>query len=83
MNKVYLRMIGLLTLVIMVSGFSSLTGAEEAMPAFQQLDRNQDGYLSQEEAQGCQKLAACFAKADSNQDNQIDQVEYAAVIQAD
>jgi len=82
MNKICVRIIALLALVILASGFSAVVGAGEELPAFQQLDSNQDGYLSKDEAQGCQTLADCFSRADTNQDNQIDQTEYELVVLA-
>lgn len=76
------NIITLLALVVLASGFSSLAGAGEELPAFLQLDSNQDGYISQAEAQVCRTLADCFGRADTNQDNQIDQTEYELVVQA-
>lgn len=82
MDKICVRIIALVALVVLASGFSAAAGAGEELPTFQQLDSNQDGYISQDEAQGCQTLADCFSRADTNQDNQIDQTEYELVVQA-
>ena len=45
--------------------------------AFMQLDTNQDGKISQEEAKKNPGLAARFTKVDSNHDNAVDEGEFA------
>jgi len=45
---------------------------------FNKLDTNQDGYISQQEAQADKQLTQDWSKADSNQDGQIDQSEFSA-----
>lgn len=46
-------------------------------PAFSELDRNGDGSISADEANGYALLANDFIKADGNRDNRISSREYA------
>jgi Ca2+-binding EF-hand superfamily protein len=45
---------------------------------FNKLDANQDGYISQQEAQADKQLTDDWSKADKNQDGQIDISEFSA-----
>ncbi len=47
-------------------------------PAFSALDSNGDGHLSPQEAGQSSKLAKQWHRGDSNQDDQIDQIEFSA-----
>ncbi len=44
--------------------------------AFDELDKNRDGYLSRQEAAGDKELAKRFAKFDANKDGRLDLDEY-------
>jgi hypothetical protein len=59
-------------------GFSALALAQGA-PAFEEVDANQDGAISQEEAAVVEGLD--FATADANQDGQLSREEYEALSQ--
>ena len=56
-------------------GFSGAALAQGA-PSFEEVDANQDGMISQEEAAAVVGLD--FATADTNQDGQLDRSEYEA-----
>lgn len=45
---------------------------------FQDMDRNQDGYLSREEAREHEELSKQWEKADANHDGKLDQSEFSA-----
>ncbi len=59
---------------LLAFGFSAGAIAQE-MPDFEEVDQNDDGMISQEEAAEVEGLD--FATADTNQDGSIDRVEYA------
>lgn len=63
----------LLTLTAL--GFSAAALAQ-GMPAFEEVDTNADGAISQEEAQAIEGLD--FATLDANQDGSLSPEEYAA-----
>ena len=46
--------------------------------SFKNLDKNQDGYISQQEAKADKKLTEDWSKADSNKDGKIEQSEFSA-----
>lgn len=46
-------------------------------PSFSQLDTNQDGYISQAEAQAFKPLALHFRMLDKNKDGRVDPTEFA------
>ncbi len=46
-------------------------------PTFSQLDKNNDGYVSHEEAAAAPDIMKLFAAVDTNHDNQLSQTEYA------
>jgi sporulation protein YlmC with PRC-barrel domain len=56
---------------------AGIPGAEPQV-SFQQLDVNNDGVISQEEAQQDQQLSNNWEQADQNADNQIDRAEFSA-----
>lgn len=64
------------------AGDSAATGmgttGQTAGADFSNLDTNQDGYISQDEAQAHQQLSSNWQDADRNADNQIDQSEFSA-----
>lgn len=45
---------------------------------YYQLDKNKDGYISNDEAQNMPELAGQWSAVDSNQDGKIDQSEFAS-----
>jgi hypothetical protein len=63
----------LTTLFVTVLGFSTGAVAQE-MPAFDDVDQNGDGLISQAEASTVEGLD--FAETDANQDGSIDRAEY-------
>lgn len=50
-----------------------------ALPEFESLDANADGFISQEEAVMDQDLMTAFAKADSDKDGKLSPEEYKAI----
>ena len=53
-------------------------GSTQAAPAsFSQIDSNQDGMISKEEAQSFAALEISFDSADTNQDGSLDAAEFA------
>jgi Ca2+-binding EF-hand superfamily protein len=65
----------LLPITIVAFGFS--TAALAQAPSFEEVDANQDGMISAEEAAAVEGLD--FATADTNQDGVIDRAEYSAL----
>lgn len=59
---------------LMIVGFSAAAVAQ-GLPAFEEVDTNGDGMISQEEAAAVEGLD--FASADTNQDGSLDRAEYA------
>ena len=51
-----------------------------AQPTFEQLDRNGDGYVDQQEAAALPGLLAIFNDADRRADGRLDKVEYAKAL---
>ncbi len=64
-----------ISVMLVALGFSGAALAQGA-PSFEEVDANQDGMISQEEASAVEGLD--FATADSNQDGQLDRSEYEA-----
>lgn len=60
---------------LLVFGFASAALAQ-GMPAFEEVDANGDGQISQEEAAAIEGLD--FATADTNQDGALSREEYEA-----
>lgn len=52
---------------------------ESQIPAFEQLDVDQNGSISTEEASSCEALMNCFVKADADHDGQLTLAEYATI----
>jgi hypothetical protein len=50
------------------------------LPLFNQLDADQNGYVSKEEAQANLDLVALFEKLDTNADDKLTLEEYAAIM---
>ncbi len=58
---------------LMLLGFAG-SAIAQGLPAFEEVDENGDGVISEEEASAVEGLD--FATADANQDGQIDQAEW-------
>ncbi len=59
---------------------SQSMAAEQGQPEFKDLDKNGDGYISEDEASS--ELKDQWAELDKNTDNQLDEAEFAALEQA-
>lgn len=68
MNGKFLR-------ALLIFGFASAAFAQ-SMPAFEEVDTNDDGKISQEEAAAIEGFD--FATADTNQDGSLSREEYEA-----
>ena len=55
------------------------TGALANLPAFEVVDKNQDGQISKQEAQVSEELVAVFVTADVNKDGMLNAAEYDAI----
>ncbi|NIP73583.1 MAG: hypothetical protein GWO16_11375 [Gammaproteobacteria bacterium] len=51
---------------------------EETQARFQEIDANQDGYISMQEAEEHQRLKDHWTAADQNADGQVDEAEFSA-----
>lgn len=60
---------------LLVLGFAG-SAVAQGLPAFEEVDANGDGQISEEEAAAVEGLD--FASADANQDGAIDRAEYEA-----
>ena len=58
-----------------MTGLSALAAGEQAAPAFEEIDQNQDGAVTETEAQGSW-LAGAFTQVDQNGDGLISKSEY-------
>lgn len=65
-------------LLLGMAGYAGGAIAQNSMPAFEDVDQNGDGVISQEEAQTVEGLD--FAAADTNQDGQLSREEYTAAM---
>lgn len=63
----------LLSTLVFTIGFAGAAAAQ-GLPAFEEVDANSDGVISQAEAAAVEGLD--FATADTNQDGMIDREEY-------
>lgn len=59
---------------MLILGFAG-SAVAQGLPAFEEVDANGDGVISEQEAQAVEGLD--FEAADQNQDGQLDQAEYA------
>lgn len=66
------------TVVYAFYGIPVSAAGEGQNARFSQLDANQDGYISETEAQSGQRLSDNFQQADSNSDGRIDRSEFSA-----
>ena len=55
------------------------TGAFAALPAFESLDKDGDGLISQEEAAASDELVSAFMGADADKDGKLSPAEYDAI----
>jgi len=62
------------TATLLALGFSAAVIAQQQAPAFEEVDQNSDGMISQQEAEQVEGLD--FSTADRNQDGQLDRQEY-------
>lgn len=67
------------SVTLLALGFAAVALAQEQAPAFEEVDTNSDGMISQEEAAQVEGLD--FATADANQDGQLDRQEYQSATQ--
>ena len=68
-----------LTAIALILTFSAGAWAQKnrsGNPAFDELDKNRDGYLSKQEVAGEKELAKRFARFDANKDGRLDLDEY-------
>jgi Ca2+-binding EF-hand superfamily protein len=70
MNKV------IVSLAALGLGAAAYAGDMDKKTAFNELDANNDGLLTQEEASADEKVSADFSTADANQDGYITAAEY-------
>ncbi len=56
-----------------------VAGEQTAGTDFKTLDRDQDGFISEQEAHGNTALIEVWAASDTNQDGQIDMIEFGAM----
>jgi hypothetical protein len=56
-----------------------VVGEQSAGMDFTALDQDQDGFISEQEAQGNTALIEVWSASDSNQDGQLDMVEFSAI----
>lgn len=66
----------LLRSIALAGSVGLASAASAAAPSFDELDTNQDGVLSMQEASAVKTLD--FAKADTNRDGKLDRSEYRA-----
>ena len=64
-----------LSITLLALGFAGAALAQDA-PSFEDVDTNQDGQISREEAAAVEGLD--FSTADSNGDGSLDRIEYQA-----
>jgi len=64
-----------LSITLLALGFAGVALAQDA-PSFEEVDANQDGSISREEAAAVEGLD--FSTADANQDGSLDRQEYQA-----
>jgi Ca2+-binding EF-hand superfamily protein len=56
-----------------------VVGEQSAGMDFKALDQDQNGFISEQEAQGNTALIEVWSASDSNQDGQIDMVEFSTM----
>jgi hypothetical protein len=64
------------SITLLALGLTGVALAQQAAPAYSEVDANMDGKISQQEAAVVEGLD--FTKADTNQDGSLDQAEYQA-----
>jgi len=62
------------------ASFAQDTTRTDADVQFQQLDRNQKGFLTRADVAGTPAIAQRFDKFDANRDGKLDRAEFAALI---
>ncbi len=63
----------------LLMSMATLASASSALPSFEQLDLDKDGYISMQEAQSNEEVTEKFAAADANKDEMLDQAEYSSL----
>jgi Ca2+-binding EF-hand superfamily protein len=66
---------GLIATVALAATNEQMPAKPDTAPAFEKIDKNQDGTVSKSEAQGSW-LASQFAAVDTNHDGSISRAEY-------
>jgi hypothetical protein len=67
----------LLAALLLPLPYMSVTASPRAVPVFDLVDRNRDGYVDRKEAQAVPGLSESFDRMDSNRDGRLDRVEFA------
>jgi Ca2+-binding EF-hand superfamily protein len=67
----------LIAAAVIVS-FGVMAAEQSVSEKFKELDKDGNGYISQEEAQGDKKLVQQFDKVDADTDGQLEMSEFAA-----
>ena len=62
----------------LIGALAFASAAYAVAPAFNDLDKNHDGFLTRAEASSVKGLD--FAKADTNRDGRLDRAEYSAAV---
>ena len=66
--------------VLLAATLAQPVAAEQSAGTdFNTLDQDQDGFISEQEAQGNTALIEVWSASDSNQDGQLDMVEFSAI----
>lgn len=72
-------MFPLRTALVSIGALAFASASYAAAPAFNDLDKDHDGYLTRAEAASVEGLD--FAKADTNRDGKLDRAEYSAAVE--
>jgi EF hand domain-containing protein len=77
-RNAFFALLGLaLIALVLPLPYMTVTASPNAIPVFDLVDRNRDGYIDRREASAVPGLAASFDKMDRNGDGRLDRVEYA------